>query len=55
MFTEIDTITFRDLLTHKSGFRTPICGQFTSYAELRAQIANGVTLADKAVASYNNW
>jgi hypothetical protein len=50
----IDTITFRDLLTHKSGFRMPICGQFTSYAELRAQIANGVTLADKAVASYNN-
>ena len=54
----IDTITFRDLLTHRSGFRGPPpngpCGQFTIYSELKNQIALGVTLADKAAASYNN-
>jgi len=50
----IDTITFKDLLTHKSGFREPPCGQFTVYSELKAQIAQGVTLADKSVPFYNN-
>jgi hypothetical protein len=50
----IDTISFRDLLTHKSGFRDDCNHNRTTYAILRRQIENGVELADKEVASYNN-
>ncbi len=49
----INTITFGELLTHMSGFREGCNGRPT-YAELKTLIADGVTLADKAVASYNN-
>jgi hypothetical protein len=50
----IDTITFRDLLTHKAGFRVNCNGSNTTYAILKEQIANGVQLADKATGTYNN-
>lgn len=51
----ISTITFGELLTHMSGFReNQRCNGRPTYADLKALIANGVTLADKAVASYNN-
>jgi len=49
----INTITFGELLTHMSGFRQGCSGRPT-YADLKTLIATGVTLADKAVASYNN-
>src|SRR5260370_5968751 len=50
----IETITFKDLLTHKSGFRADCGGSNTTYSVLKTIIANGVHLADKMVASYNN-
>jgi hypothetical protein len=50
----IDTITFRDLLTHRSGFRNGCGGSNTTYAVLKQQIADGVALSDKQTASYNN-
>lgn len=50
----INTITFRDLLTHKAGFRVNCNGSNTTYAVLQQQIVDGVNLSDKAVASYNN-
>jgi CubicO group peptidase (beta-lactamase class C family) len=50
----INTITFRDLLTHKAGFRNDCDGSKTTYAILKQQIAKGVQLADKAKATYNN-
>ena len=50
----IDTITFRDLLTHKAGFRVNCNGSNTTYAVLKQQIANGVQLADKTTGTYNN-
>jgi CubicO group peptidase (beta-lactamase class C family) len=56
----INTITFRDLLTHKSGFRQDatgsICGgKNTTYSVLQTIIANGVTPANKAaIPTYNN-
>jgi hypothetical protein len=50
----IDTITFRDLLTHKAGFRNNCNGSNTTYSVLQTQIADGVKLTDKTVASYNN-
>jgi CubicO group peptidase (beta-lactamase class C family) len=48
----INTITFRDFLTHKAGFRAGCVD--TSYNSLKQMIANGVVLADKATAQYNN-
>jgi CubicO group peptidase (beta-lactamase class C family) len=50
----IDTITFRDLMTHKAGFRNDCDGSKTTYAILKQQIADGVDLANKATAKYNN-
>jgi CubicO group peptidase (beta-lactamase class C family) len=50
----ISTITFRDLLTHKAGIRTGCGGSNTAYAHLKQIVANGVNLADKATAVYNN-
>jgi hypothetical protein len=50
----INTITFRDLMTHRAGFRTNCGGSRTTYAILKSQIATGVTLSDKATPSYNN-
>ncbi len=50
----VETITFKDLLTHRAGFRENGNGSHTTYAVLQQQIADGVKLSDKAVASYNN-
>jgi len=49
----IDRITFRDLLTHRSGFRDGPSAD-TSYAKLKQQIAGGVTAANHGQPSYNN-
>ncbi|MBV8171009.1 MAG: serine hydrolase, partial [Candidatus Eremiobacteraeota bacterium] len=50
----INTITFHDLMTHRSGFRENCSGARTTYAKLKDQITTGVTLSDKSKASYNN-
>src|SRR6185369_17330493 len=47
----VSTITFRELLTHRAGFRSTAN---TDYAGLKGQIATGVTSANKATAMYNN-
>jgi len=48
----IDTMTFRDLLSHKSGFE--VCGgDKVTYEDIREQIAAGVQLANKTPL-YNN-
>lgn len=49
----IDKITIGDLLTHRAGFREGPSSD-TSYAKLKQQIAEGVTDANRGVASYNN-
>ncbi len=48
----VNTITFHQLLTHSAGFRRN--GNDTSYEGLRKQIQDGVQLADKQKAAYNN-
>src|SRR5205823_2675644 len=50
----IDQISFRQLLTHRSGIRTDCGGAKTTYAILKGLIASGVQSADMNVASYNN-
>jgi Beta-lactamase len=56
----IDTITFRMLLSHAAGFRWGCGGSNTTYAVLKAQIAAGVKKSDMVdssgnpVHSYNN-
>ena len=45
------TITFRELLTHRSGIR---CGGDVSYAELKQCALDGVTSVNKAKQQYNN-
>jgi len=50
----IGKLTFRDMLTHRSGFRQDCGGNKTTFAALKAQIATGVTTANMAVPSYNN-
>lgn len=51
----IDTITFGELMGQISGFReSERCNGRPTYADLKSLIANGVTLPDKKVASYNN-
>jgi len=50
----INTITFRELMTHRAGFRENCGGARTTYSKLKTQIANGVKLSDKMKASYNN-
>ena len=47
----IDTITFRDLLTHKAGFRSS-CD--STYEGLKDLIQHDVKMPDKAVSSYHN-
>jgi CubicO group peptidase (beta-lactamase class C family) len=41
----ISTITFRELLTHRSGIRHPT---WETYANMRTTIANGVSIANKS-------
>lgn len=50
----IDTITFKELLTHKAGFRNTDDQTHCAYAGLQQQIADGVQLSDKTAAQYNN-
>jgi CubicO group peptidase (beta-lactamase class C family) len=50
----IDTITFRDLLTHRAGFRLDSGLVFTTDNAARDQIRHGIDQVDKQVPSYNN-
>jgi hypothetical protein len=52
--TNIDQITFKQLLTHKSGFRDNCNGSNTTYAVLKSQISGGVATKDMGVGQYNN-
>jgi len=47
----VKTITFRELLTHRSGLR---CAKEVTYAFLKECIAGGVNPADKTAQQYNN-
>jgi CubicO group peptidase (beta-lactamase class C family) len=49
----IDKITFAELMTHKSGFR--VTGSDMSFPTMKAQVADGVTIANLGVYSYQNW
>lgn len=50
----VDTITFRDLLTHHSGFRLDSDYTFRTPDAAREQIKDGISLPDKQTADYNN-
>ncbi|HEX9541600.1 MAG TPA: serine hydrolase domain-containing protein [Streptosporangiaceae bacterium] len=50
----VDTITFRELLTHRAGFRLDSGRVFQTDNAAREQIRQGVQLVDKHVADYNN-
>jgi CubicO group peptidase (beta-lactamase class C family) len=50
----IDTVTFRELLTHRAGFRYDSGTVFTDDQAAREQIRIGITPADKTAADYNN-
>jgi CubicO group peptidase (beta-lactamase class C family) len=50
----VDAVTFRDLLTHRAGFRMDSDAVFTDDQAARKQVATGVLAADRAQADYNN-
>jgi CubicO group peptidase (beta-lactamase class C family) len=50
----IDTITFRELLTHRAGFRLDSHRVFETGNAAREQIKQGVQQVDKHTADYNN-
>jgi CubicO group peptidase (beta-lactamase class C family) len=50
----IDTITFRELLTHRAGFRLDSDLVFKTSDAAREQIRQGIQQMDKQVADYNN-
>jgi CubicO group peptidase (beta-lactamase class C family) len=50
----IDTITFRELLTHRAGFRLDSGLVFQTGNAAREQIRQGIQQIDKQVADYNN-
>ena len=50
----VDTITFRELLTHRAGFRLDSGRVFETDDAAREQIRQGVQLVDQRVADYNN-
>jgi CubicO group peptidase (beta-lactamase class C family) len=50
----IDTITFRELLTHRAGFRLNSGLVFTTDNAARDQVRHGIAQVDKQVPSYNN-
>jgi CubicO group peptidase (beta-lactamase class C family) len=50
----IDTITFRELLTHRAGFRLDSQRVFATDNAAREQIRQGIQQIDKQVADYNN-
>lgn len=50
----VDTITFRELLTHRAGFRHNSNDVFHDDDAARRQIEDGVQLASKDIPEYNN-
>jgi CubicO group peptidase (beta-lactamase class C family) len=50
----IDTITFRELLTHRAGFRLDSSRVFETDNAAREQVRQGIQQIDKQVADYNN-
>jgi CubicO group peptidase (beta-lactamase class C family) len=50
----VDTVTFRDLLAHRAGFRLDSGRVFETDDAAREQIRQGVQQVDKQVAVYNN-
>jgi CubicO group peptidase (beta-lactamase class C family) len=50
----IDTITFRELLTHRAGFRLDSGLVFTTDNAARDQVRQGIQRIDQQVADYNN-
>ena len=50
----VDTITFRELLTHRAGFRLDSGRVFETDNAAREQIRQGIQQIDKQVADYNN-
>jgi CubicO group peptidase (beta-lactamase class C family) len=50
----VDTITFRELLTYRAGFRLDSGRVFVTDDAAREQIKQGVQQVDKQVADYNN-
>lgn len=50
----VDTITFRELLTHRAGFRLDSSRVFVADNAAREQIRQGIQQIDKQVAAYNN-
>ena len=50
----IDTITFRELLTHRAGFRLDSGLVFATDNAARDQVRHGIDQVDKQVADYNN-
>lgn len=50
----IDTITFRELLTHRAGFRLDSGRVFETDNAAREQVRQGIQQIDKQVADYNN-
>jgi CubicO group peptidase (beta-lactamase class C family) len=50
----VETITFNDLLTHRSGFRVDSGRIFQSDTAAREQVAMGVSASDKGQQQYNN-
>jgi CubicO group peptidase (beta-lactamase class C family) len=50
----VDTITFRELLTHQAGFRLDSGRVFETDDAAREQIRQGIQQIDKQVADYNN-
>jgi CubicO group peptidase (beta-lactamase class C family) len=47
----VNLITFRDLLTHKSGLRTDVC----HYNDMKPAIEAGINVADHGVPAYRNF
>jgi Beta-lactamase len=51
----IDQLTFKDLLTHTSGFgQSPLCSAGLSYAALERLVASGVSASNIGAPSYGN-
>ena len=50
----VNTITFRELLTHRAGFRLNSGRVFVTDNAAREQIRHGIRQADKQAADYNN-
>jgi CubicO group peptidase (beta-lactamase class C family) len=50
----VDTITFRELLTHRAGFRLPSGLVFATDNAARDQVRHGIDQVDKQVPDYNN-